>query len=196
MEAVQQLCRSAIDTIIDFKFRYNTMNPAQRANIRRAVGSLYYMFGGLALGFGASFALLAMGGNDDEDDLYTLLANLALYEADDVLTQVQAFELGLPASTDKIWGNPIAVLSTVDELGKLASFAAKMVTQGEDFNINYTNGRYKGENKFKVMLLRQIPIYSRVDRLLDLNRNNSYYKLGDNLMSVIPVKAITKWVME
>ena len=60
----------------------------------------------------------------------------------------------------------------------------------------YTNGRYKGENKFKVLLLKQVPIYSRLDRLFDLNRNNSYYKLGDNLMNFIPVKDITEWIME
>ena len=196
IEAVQELCRAAIDTIINAKFRYNTMNPHQRANIRRAIGTLYYMLGGLALGFGASFALLAMGGNDDDDDAMTLLANLALYEADDILTQTQAFAGGLISSTDKLWSNPVAVLSSVEELGKLAGFAAKMVTQGEEFNMYYTNGRYKGENKFKVLLLKQVPIYSRIDRLFDLNRNNSYYKLGDNLMNFIPVKDITKWIME
>ena len=41
-----------------------------------------------------------------------------------------------------------------------------------------------------VKLTRQIPVYRSYSNLTGLNQSNSYYKLGDNMLSIIDVKGI------
>ena len=46
------------------------------------------------------------------------------------------------------------------------------------------------------MLKRQIPIYRSFDRLNKLEKNNKYYKLSDNILSVVPIQDIVDWIEE
>ena len=53
---------------------------------------------------------------------------------------------------------------------------------------------FVGENKFAVKLKRQIPIYHSISMLTRLERNNRYYKLGDDILSIIDTSAIADFV--
>ena len=75
-------------------------------------------------------------------------------------------------------------------------FIAKYFMEGDEFNPYYTTGRYKGEHKLKVYFERQIPIWRNIDRLNNIDQNNKYYKLGENMLSIIPTKDIAEWLME
>ena len=50
--------------------------------------------------------------------------------------------------------------------------------------------------KLKVYFERQIPIWRNIDRLNNIDQNNKYYKLGENMLSIIPAKDIAEWIME
>ena len=59
-----------------------------------------------------------------------------------------------------------------------------------------TTGQYKGENKLKVKLVRNIPGYRVYDRLQHMARNNSYYRIGDNNWNVKLAKNIADFMFE
>jgi hypothetical protein len=75
------------------------------------------------------------------------------------------------------------------------AMAARFLIE-EDFTEEYTTGRYKGMNKFEVMAIRNIPVIRSINRVLDLPNNNSYYKLDENILSIIPYKDIAKDIFE
>jgi hypothetical protein len=66
--------------------------------------------------------------------------------------------------------------------------------QGDDFDPYYQTGLYAGENKLWVNVRRQIPVYHAINMVERLNRSNKYYKLGDNMLSIVPVKDIADWI--
>ena len=196
-KAIQNFLRSAVTTFTDIKYNYALATDAQKANFRRWYGTLVTGLAGLALAFGASFTLAALGGNDDDDDgILNFLANLSLYEADDLLTQVQGFGAGFVGEAEKLWSNPVAICTSITDAMKVAGWISSMIIKGNDFDVIYKNGRYKGENKFKVALLRQLPIYSRIDRLMDINKDNNYYKRQENVMGMLDVKKFFDWINE
>lgn len=63
----------------------------------------------------------------------------------------------------------------------------------EDFTEEYTT---EGMNKFEVMAVRNIPVVRSINRVLDLPNNNRYYKLDENILSIIPYKDIAKDIFE
>ena len=64
------------------------------------------------------------------------------------------------------------------------------------YKLEDPTGRYKGMNKFEVMAVRNIPVVRSINRVLDLPNNNSYYKLDENILSIIPYKDIAKDIFE
>ena len=49
-----------------------------------------------------------------------------------------------------------------------------------DYDPIYRSGTYKGENKVKVKVLKNIPAVRTVQRIKTINRSNKYYRIGDN----------------
>jgi hypothetical protein len=49
---------------------------------------------------------------------------------------------------------------------------------------------------FEVMAIRNIPVIRSINRVLDLPNNNSYYKLDENILSIISYKDIAKDIFE
>ena len=45
-------------------------------------------------------------------------------------------------------------------------------------------GQYRGENKFEVLLRRNLPAVRPYDRIQFITRNNSYYKIGESQIGV------------
>lgn len=189
---VQQVCRAFIDTFLNYKFNYATMSNAERANVRRALGELTGIAYGLLGGIAASCALLAA---DDDDDTARIIANLALYQADRLSSETIMYNIGALSEFDKLWSSPVALGQSFKDVSSAFGFIAKYLIEGDEFNPNYTTGLYKGENKLAVYVKRQIPIYRGINRIMQLDQNNKYYKLTENMLGIIPTQSIAEWVV-
>lgn len=189
---VQQVCRAFIDTFLNYKFNYATMSNAERANIRRALGELTGIAYGLLGGIAASCALLA---TDDDDETAKIIANLALYQADRLSSETIMYNIGAVSEFDKLWSSPVALGQSFKDVQSAFGFIAKYLIEGDEFNPNYTTGLYKGENKLAVYVKRQIPIYRGINRIMQLDQNNKYYKLTENMLGIIPTQSIAEWVV-
>ena len=189
---VQQVCRAFIDTFLNYKFNYATMSNAERANVRRALGELTGIAYGLLGGIAASCALLAA---DDDDETAKIIANLALYQADRLSSETIMYNIGAVSEFDKLWSSPVALGQSFKDVQSAFGFIAKYLIEGDEFNPNYTTGLYKGENKLAVYVKRQIPIYRGINRIMQLDQNNKYYKLTENMLGIIPTQSIAEWVV-
>lgn len=189
---VQQVCRAFIDTFLNYKFNYATMSNAERANVRRALGELTGIAYGLLGGIAASCALIAA---DDDDEAAKIIANLALYQADRLSSETIMYNIGAVSEVDKLWSSPVALGQSFKDVMSAFGFVAKYITEGDEFNPNYTTGLYKGENKLAVYVKRQIPIYRGINRIMQLDQNNKYYKLTENMLGIIPTQSIAEWVV-
>lgn len=189
---VQQVCRAFIDTFLNYKFNYATMSNAERANIRRALGELTGIAYGLLGGIAASCALLAA---DDDDETVKIIANLALYQADRLSSETIMYNIGAVSEFDKLWSSPVALGQSFKDVQSAFGFIAKYFIEGDEFNPNYTTGLYKGENKLAVYVKRQIPIYRGINRIMQLDQNNKYYKLTENMLGIIPTQSIAEWIV-
>ena len=189
---VQQVCRAFIDTFLNYKFNYATMSNAERANVRRALGELTGIAYGLLGGIAASCALIAA---DDDDETAKIIANLALYQADRLSSETIMYNIGAVSEFDKLWSSPVALGQSFKDVMSAFGFVAKYITEGDEFNPNYTTGLYKGENKLAVYVKRQIPIYRGINRIMQLDQNNKYYKLTENMLGIIPTQSIAEWIV-
>ena len=189
---IQQVCRAFIDTFLNYKFNYATMSNAERANVRRALGELTGIAYGLLGGIAASCALIAA---DDDDETAKIIANLALYQADRLSSETIMYNIGAVSEFDKLWSSPVALGQSFKDVMSAFGFVAKYITEGDEFNPNYTTGLYKGENKLAVYVKRQIPIYRGINRIMQLDQNNKYYKLTENMLGIIPTQSIAEWVV-
>ena len=189
---VQQVCRAFIDTFLNYKFNYATMSNAERANVRRALGELTGIAYGLLGGIAASCALLAA---DDDDEVAKIIANLALYQADRLSSEAIMYTIGAVSEFDKLWSSPVALGQSFKDVMSAFGFVVKYITEGDEFNPNYTTGLYNDENKLAVYVKRQIPIYRGINRIRQLDQNNKYYKLTENMLGIIPTQSIAKWIV-
>ena len=189
---VQQVCRAFIDTFLNYKFNYAIMSNAERANIRRTLGELTGIAYGLLGGIAASCALLAA---DDDDETAKIIANLALYQADRLSSETIMYNIGAISEFDKLWSSPVALGQSFKDVQSAFGFIAKYFIEGDEFNPNYTTGLHKGENKLAVYVKRQISIYRGINRIMQLDQNNKYYKLTENMLGIIPTQSIAEWIV-
>lgn len=86
----------------------------------------------------------------------------------------------------KLYSSPIAAQTMPSDVLKAMNIIAEGLIAGDDYNWNYSSGRYAKENKLYVLTTRQIPIYRAYRNITGLNKSNSYYKLGNNILGIIP----------
>ena len=191
-KCLQNYGRAIVDLFLNGIFNYKIMSNAERANFRRAYGEL------VAIGFSIMGAIaaqcLAMG-LDDDDEVAMLIADLAIYQMDKLSTETIMYAYPFP-EFKKTWSNPVAIGSSFNDLFSAFGLAVKYVMEGDDFSWEFQSGQYAGENKMKIYLERQIPIYRSINRIMNLDESNSYYKLGDNALTVIPIKSIAEWITD
>ena len=161
---------------------------SERANIKRALGDMTGVMSALCLAIG----LQVLGGDDDDNGF---IWNLAMYEADRLASESFMYNpLGLMSEGKKLWSSPVAVQTGITDLVSSAGLISQYILQGDDFDPYYQSGLYAGENKLEIKLKRNIPMYHSIYMLERLNRNNKYYKLGDNMLTIVPVKDIADWI--
>lgn len=182
LESLQVLLRGYAEFAMNLQTNWQLMPKWQRASIERAAGDVVGALGGICT------ALAVRCIWDDDDLKNSLWGNLMLYEADELTTQSMMYNmLFLPQQFDQLWSSPIAgVTAGKDIMAACNNIAAYIMD--DDYDPNYTSGRYAGQNKILVKLGRQIPIYRSLNNLATLDKANSYYKTGDNLLTLINVK--------
>ena len=182
LENLQVLLKGYAEFAMNLQTNWQLMPKWQRASIERAAGDVVGALGGICT------ALAVRCIWDDDDLKNSLWGNLMLYEADDLTTQSMMYNmLFLPQQFNQLWSSPIAGVTAGKDIMAACNNIAAYVMD-DDYDPNYTSGRYAGQNKILVKLGRQIPIYRSINNLATLDKANSYYKTGDNLLTLIDVK--------
>ena len=189
VEGIQELFKTSLDFITHFKTCYDILPEYEQANIKRSLGYIAGMVSAVCL----AIALRCVYDDDDESVVY----NLALYEADRLASEAWQFTPpGMYTETKKLFSQPIAAQSIINDAINGMCLTANYIVNGEDADLVFQSGRFAGRNKIGVYVERRIPIWRNIKSITDIQENNHYYKLGDNMLSIIPVKDIAKWIKE
>nr|DAW48978.1 MAG TPA: hypothetical protein [Crassvirales sp.] len=190
LESLQVLLKGYAEFAMNLQTNWQLMPKWQRASIERAAGDVVGALGGVCT------ALAVRCIWDDDDLKNSLWGNLMLYEADDLTTQSMMYNiLFLPQQFDQLWSSPIAGITAGKDIMAACNNIAAYVMD-DDYDPNYTSGRYAGQNKILVKLGRQIPIYRSLNNLATLDKANSYYKTGDNMLTLLDVKSIANSIRD
>lgn len=190
VQGIQNIIRNYVEFATHIRTNWNMIPESERGNIKRAIGDMAGVMSALCLAIG----LQVIGGDDDE---HNLLWNLSMYEADRLASESFMYNpIGITSEGKKLWSSPIAAQTGVSDLLSTAGLISQYILQGDDFDPYYQSGLYAGENKLEIKLKRNIPMYHGINMLERLNRSNKYYKLGDNMLTIVPIKDIADWINE
>lgn len=184
LQTLQKLFIGYVDMATNFNTNWNMLPRYQRAAILRAMGNVAGSVAAIAM------ALAAHAIWDDKELENSTLGNLLIYEADSLATQVMMYTPPFVITEGKkLYSSPIAAQTMPSDVLKAMNIIAEGLIAGDDYNWDYSSGRYAKENKLYVLTTRQIPIYRAYSNIAGLDKSNSYYKLGDNILGIIPTNA-------
>lgn len=176
--SVQNTFKAVINTITNIKTNWNLMSPWERNAIKRCLGDLYGILSALLLGI----TIYAM--TDDDDEKESNVVATGLYLADRLLSESQMYTpWGLYSEGKTLWSSPIAAYNGPSDLIKIMDYTARWLFD-EDFDPVYSTGIYKGKNKVGVLIKRNIPIYRVIERLNNMTKNNSYYRINEKALNM------------
>lgn len=175
--SIREVGKAILNGIIKIKTNWKLMPKWEQRAVRRCLGDLYGIVSALIMSIG----LYALTDDDDEDD--ELIATM-FYISDRLLAEAQMYTpWGMVSEFSTLWSSPIAAVNGPKDLLKCFSMALEWMFD-ENFNATYTTGLYKGENKFWVMLRRNIPLYRVIHRLQTMPKNNSYYRINEKSLNM------------
>ena len=176
--SVQNTFKAVINTITNITTNWNLMSPWERNAIKRCLGDLYGILSALLLGI----TIYAM--TDDDDEKESNVVATGLYLADRLLSESQMYTpWGLYSEGKTLWSSPIAAYNGPSDLIKIMDYSARWLFD-EDFDPVYSTGVYKGKNKVGVLIKRNIPIYRVIERLNNMTKNNSYYRINEKALNM------------
>lgn len=176
--SVQNTFKAVINTITNIKTNWNLMSPWERNAVKRCLGDLYGILSALLLGI----TIYAM--TDDDDEKESNVVATGLYLADRLLSESQMYTpWGLYSEGKILWSSPIAAYNGPSDLIKIMDYSARWLFD-EDFDPVYSTGIYKGKNKVGVLIKRNIPIYRVIERLNNMTKNNSYYRINEKALNM------------
>lgn len=188
LKGISNITKAYLDFAINIKLNFHTLPKYEQANILRAIANL----SGVVAALCTVIALQCIG---DDDDEHGFMYNLAMYEADRLASESFMYNpLGFISEAEKLWSSPIAAQNGIEAITSGLGLVWNYIIQGEDFDPTYETGLYAGEDKMSILIKRQIPIYHSIFMLERLDKSNKYYKLGKNMLSVIPTEAIGDWI--
>ena len=176
--SVQNTFKAVINTITNITTNWNLTSPWERNAIKRCLGDLYGILSALLLGI----TIYAM--TDDDDEKESNVVATGLYLADRLLSESQMYTpWGLYSEGKTLWSSPIAGYNGPSDLIKIMDYSARWLFD-EDFDPVYSTGIYKGKNKVGVLIKRNIPIYRVIERLNNMTKNNSYYRINEKALNM------------
>lgn len=180
LEGTQNLFAAYVNFAENIRVNWEALPEYQKAAIRRTAGDVFGALSSIMVAIGTNIAW------DDKDKDKMLLPNLMLYSADQLATESMMYNpIFLPKNAKQLWSSPIAMMNMPNDIINSLNLVANAMFDDE-FDYNYTTGRYKGENKFKVKLMRQVPIYRAYNNLATLDKSNSYYRYGQKILGFVP----------
>lgn len=189
-KGIQNILKTAVDACLNVKQNWGILQENERRNILRGLAEIAGALSAIAMTIAIKCIM-----EDDDNAEDSLLLNLALYEADRMASESMQYNPFFAINeAKKMWSSPVAVLSIVKDVMNAGAFIGGYMLQGDDFDPYYKTGRFAGDHKLWVYIKRRIPGYRPIDNLLHIDENNSYYKLGDNILSVAPVEPIVDWI--
>lgn len=176
--SVQNTFKAVINTMTNISTNWNLMSPWERNAVKRCLGDLYGILSALLLGI----TIYAM--TDDDDEKESNVVATGLYLADRLLSESQMYTpWGLYSEGKTLWSSPIAAYNGPSDLIKIMDYSARWLFD-EDFDPVYSTGIYKGKNKVGVLIKRNIPIYRVIERLNNMTKNNSYYRINEKALNM------------
>ena len=176
--SVRETTKAALDTIINIRTNWDLMPQWERNAVKRCLGDLYGIVSAVLMGV----AIYAM--TDDDDEKESELIATALYISDRLLSEAQMYTpWGLVSEASTLWSSPIAATNGPEDLLKGLGFLIQWIFD-EDFDPTYKTGLYAGQNKGWVLLKRNIPLYRVIDRLSNMTKNNSYYRINEKSLNM------------
>ena len=190
LHSIQNIFKSFIDTFINFRFNYKMLPDWQQHNLRRILGDSIAIASAILM----AIVLHLATDDDDEEVINSTWYNLILYQADRWATESRAYTpWGFVTETQTLYSNPIAALSGPKDLFKAMSLIIDAMIDPE-FNPVYDRGLYKGQNKFTILLERNIPLLRVIRRLQNLDKNNQFYRLSDNNLPMDIATNVANWI--
>lgn len=192
LHSIQNILKSFIDVFINFRFNYNMMPDWEKHNLRRILGDSL----GIASAILMAMVLHIATDEDDEEVVNSGWYNLILYQADRWATESRAYTpWGFVTEAKTLYSNPVAALSGPKDLMKAAGLLIESMIDPE-FTPIYDKGLYKGQNKYTVLLERNIPLLRVIRRLQNLDKNNQFYRLSDNNLPMDIATSVANWIDE
>lgn len=190
VEGFQNICKAYLDFFSHFMLYYNALPRHEQANILRGFND----FVGVAAAVSGAIGIQVLGSDDDKNGL---VYNFFINQADRLATESMSFRsIGIIGEGKKLWSSPIAAQNWIEDVGQALSLCAQYIMEGDEFDPTYTSGMYKGENKFMMLLKRNTPMWHSKYMIERLDKNNKNYKLDENMLSIIPVKKIAKYIKD
>ena len=178
LASLQVVFESALNTIHHLKLNWGNLDNWEQANIRRNLAEV----GGV---LAACLLVIALYGLSDDDDINDdRFKASCLYLADRLYSETTMYgPQGLVSEYNTAKNNPLASMSIVNDLVKAMTLTSQYLLD-PNYNPKYQTGRYAGENKLEVLLKRNISGYRSYDRILMINKNNNYYKVGESQIGI------------
>lgn len=178
LASLQVVFESALNTIHHLKLNWGNLDNWEQANIRRNLAEV----GGV---LAACLLVIALYGLSDDDDINDdRFKASCLYLADRLYSETTMYgPQGLVSEYNTAKNNPLASMSIVNDLVKAMTLTSQYLLD-PSYNPEYQTGRYAGENKLEVLLKRNISGYRSYDRILTINKNNNYYKVGESQIGI------------
>ena len=184
LEGTRNLFKAYIDFAENIKVNWSMLPEYQKAAIRRAAGDIFGVLAAMCVALATRIVW------DDDEMKESSIANMLIYQADSLASQSMMFNpVFVPGQAKTLWSSPVAMMNGVSDIYDSMNLIASAMID-DDFDWNYTTGRYKGENKFTVRLTRQIPIYRQYQNLANMNQSNSFYNRSEHMLTFIPIKQI------
>ena len=178
LASLQVAFESALNTIHHLKLNWGNLDNWEQANIRRNLAEV----GGV---LAACLLVIALYGLSDDDDINDdRFKASCLYLADRLYSETTMYgPQGLISEYNTAKNNPLASMSIINDLTKAMTLIPQSLLD-PNYNPEYQTGRYAGENKLEVLLKRNISGYRSYDRILTIDKNNNYYKVGESQIGI------------
>lgn len=182
--SVRETAKATLDAILNIRTNWALIPQWERNAVKRCLGDLYGIVSAMLMGI----AIYAM--TDDDDEKESEFIATALYISDRLLSESQMYTpWGLVSEASTLWSSPIAATNGPEDLLKGLGFLIQWMFD-EDFDPTYKTGLYAGQNKGWVLLKRNIPLYRVIDRLSNMTKNNSYYRINEKSLNLRVSKMI------
>ena len=176
--SIREIAKAALDAILNIRTNWDLMPQWERNAVKRCLGDLYGIVSAMLMGI----AIYAM--TDDDDEKESEFIATALYISDRLLSESQMYTpWGIVSEASTLWSSPIAATNGPEDLLKGLGFLIQWMFD-ENFDPTYKTGLYAGQNKGWVLLKRNIPLYRVIDRLSNMTKNNSYYRINEKSLNM------------